>query len=247
MSEIKDSVGVREADFVGDVYLRNYMVKVYNYMTAGLLVTAFFGWLIANVQPIQQMFFQLVATDNGAYLGLTVFGWIAVIAPLVLVFVINPVLARGNVKGGFALFMLFSAVMGVSIANVLLIYTGASVARVFVITAAMFAATSFYGSATKKDLTSFGSFLFMGLIGIILAMIVNFFLKSPALYYAISIIGVFVFIGLTAYDTQKIKAVYNSADSTSLMQAKAINGALELYLDFINLFIMLIRLIGDRR
>ena len=247
MSEIKDSFQVREADLTGDVYLRNYMIKVYNYMTTGLLVTAFFGWLIANIPQIQQLFFQVVATEQGSYLGLTILGWIAVFAPLVLVLIINPVLARGNVQGGFALFMLFSALMGLSIANVLFTYTGDSITRIFVVTAAMFAATSFYGSVTKKDLTSFGSFLFMGLIGVIIAMVVNAFLQSPALYYAYTIIGVFIFIGLTAYDTQKIKAYYSSMDSTAIMQAKAINGALSLYLDFINLFLMLLSLFGDRK
>lgn len=247
MSEIKDFIKMQEASASVDVYLRNYMVKVYNYMTVGLLVTAFFGYLIANVPAIKQMFFQPVVTEQGTYIGMTVLGWISVFLPILMVFFINPMLASGRVKAGFALFVAFSALMGVSIANILLTYTGASITRIFVVSAAMFAATGFYGSVTKKDLTSFGSFLFMGLIGIIIAMVINIFLQSPALYYAYTIIGVFVFLGLTAYDTQRIKASYAYSDGTALMQAKAINGALALYLDFINLFIMLLSLFGDRK
>ncbi len=247
MSEIKDYIKVREESSAIDIHLKNYMVKVYNYMTVGLLVTAFFGWLIASVPEIQQLFFAPVVTAQGTYMNMTGLAWVAAIVPLILVFVINPMLAKGNIKFAFGLFMLFSASMGVSIASILLSYTGDSVAHVFLITSAMFAGMSLYGSTTKKDLTSWGSFLFMGLIGIIIAMIVNIFLQSPALYYAYSIIGVIIFTGLTAYDTQKIKAIYAYSDSTALMQAKAINGALSLYLDFINLFIMLMQLFGNRR
>ena len=247
MFDTKDSVEVRGATDVGDIYLRNYMVKVYQYMTAGLLVSALFGWIIANVPAVQQVLFNLVMTEQGNYIDLTFAGWIVTFLPLALIFIINPMLAKGNVKGGFALFMLFSAAMGLSMANILLVYTATSIARVFTIAAAMFAITSFYGSVTKKDLTSWGSFLIMGLIGVIIAAIVNIFMQSPMLYFVYSIIGVVLFVGLAAYDTQRIKAYYNAYDSTAIMQAKAINGALSLYLDFINLFIFLLNLLGDRK
>ena len=225
-----------------DQGLRSYMLKVYNYMTTGLLMTAFVGYLIVNTSLIN-----LFYTLQGNVYTLNVLGWIAVISPLILVFLINPVIASGRLKAAFSVFMLFSALMGVSLANVLLAYTGISVARVFLITAAMFAAMSIYGYTTKKDLTNMGSFLFMSLIGIIIAMVVNWFLKSPALYYGISIIGVFIFVGLTAYDTQKIRQMYFAADSQNIMMSKAVMGALSLYLDFINIFFMLISLFGERR
>lgn len=246
MSEIRDSIRVQTTESVNDIHLKKYMMKVYNYMTVGLLCTAFFGYLIANT-PLEQLFFKPVVTEQGTYMGMTIIGWISIFLPVVMVLLINPILAAGKLRAGLAVFMLFSALMGVSIANILLTYTGASITRIFVVSAAMFAATSFYGSVTKKDLTSFGSFLFMGLIGIIIAMLVNLFLQSPVLYYVYTIIGVFIFLGLTAYDTQKIKASYVASDGTSIMHSKAIMGALSLYLDFINLFIMLLSLFGDRK
>ena len=145
------------------------------------------------------------------------------------------------------LFWIFAALMGASLSSILLVYTGLSITRVFFITAITFGAMSIYGYTTKKDLTGWGSFLFMGLIGIIIASLVNLFLQSPAMYFVISIIGVLVFVGLTAYDTQKIKNMYYATDSGEVTQKKAVMGALTLYLDFINLFIMLLRLFGQRR
>ncbi|MBR7158666.1 MAG: Bax inhibitor-1/YccA family protein [Alphaproteobacteria bacterium] len=238
----RDFATQRTTGMAIDQGLRSYMLKVYNYMTTGLLMTAFVGYLIANT-PLFNLFYTL----QGNVYTLNVLGWIAVISPLILVFAINPVIASGRMKAAFLVFMLFSALMGVSLANVLLAYTGVSVARIFFITAAMFAAMSLYGYTTKKDLTGMGSFLMMGLIGIIIAMVVNWFLKSPALYYGISIIGVFIFVGLTAYDTQKIRQMYYAGDAQNVMMSKAVMGALSLYLDFINLFFMLISLFGDRR
>jgi len=146
-----------------------------------------------------------------------------------------------------SLFWIFSALWGLSLSSLLLVYTGASVARVFFITSATFGTMSIYGYTTKRDLTKLGSFLMMGLIGIIIASIVNMFMKSTMMYYVISIIGVLIFVGLTAYDTQKIKNMYLSSDSGEIMGKKAVMGALTLYLDFINLFIMLLRLFGQRR
>ncbi len=244
MSDLKskDFAATRADGIAVDQGLRSYMLKVYNYMTTGLLMTAFVGYLIVNTSLIN-----LFYTQEGNMYTLNVLGWIAIISPLLLVFAINPVIASGRMKAAFGVFMLFSALMGVSLANVLLAYTGMSVARIFLITAIMFAAMSLYGYTTKKDLTGMGSFLFMGLIGIIIAMVVNWFLKSPALYYGISIIGVFIFVGLTAYDTQKIRQMYYAGDSQNVMMSKAVMGALSLYLDFINMFFMLLSLFGDRR
>jgi FtsH-binding integral membrane protein len=144
-------------------------------------------------------------------------------------------------------FWVFAGAMGLSLATIFVVYTGTSIARVFFITAGTFAGMSLYGYTTKKDLTGWGSFLFMGLIGIVIAAVVNMFIQSSALQFAISVIGVIVFVGLTAYDTQKIKSMYMEADDSETMGKKAIMGALTLYLDFINLFIMLLHLFGGRR
>jgi len=229
-----------------DQGLRKYMSQVYNYMTTGLLMTAFVGFLVANT-PVQNLFFDKVAVDGGYAVTLSFWGFVAILSPLILVFFINPMLARGKVRAAFGMFMLFSALFGVSLASILLTYTGVSITRIFLVTAGMFAAMSLYGSTTHRDLTSLGSFLLMGLIGVILAVVVNFFLRSPMLYYTYTIIGVFIFIGLSAYDTQRIKRAYAATDGASIMHSKAVLGALALYLDFINLFFMLISLFGDRR
>ena len=145
------------------------------------------------------------------------------------------------------IFWVFAALMGLSLSWILLVYTGVSVARVFFITSATFGAMSLYGYTTKRDLTKLGSFLMMGLIGIIIASLVNIFLKSTMMYFVVSILGVLIFVGLTAYDTQKIKNMYVASDTGELIGKKAVMGALTLYLDFINLFIMLLRLFGQRR
>mgnify|MGYP002605534228 CR=1 FL=1 len=160
-------------------------------------------------------------------------------------------LSLPNKKAVFGLLLLgagvYAAVMGAALAPVFIAYTGTSITRIFLITAAMFGGMSLYGYTTRKDLTSMGSFMTMGLWGIIIAMIVNIFLKSPGLYYALSILSVVVFTGLTAYDTQKIRAIYAESDSGDMSSRKAISGALALYMDFINLFLALLRLFGDRR
>ena len=173
--------------------------------------------------------------------------WIVALAPLGFVFYLSARLHRISFSKAQALFWLFSGVMGLSMASIFLIYTPVSIARVFFITAGTFAGMSLYGYTTKKDLSGWGSFLFMGLIGIIIASIVNIFLKSPMLFYVVSWIGVLVFVGLTAYDTQRIKEMYYATDTVEISGKKAIMGALKLYLDFINLFIMLLHLFGQRR
>ena len=168
-------------------------------------------------------------------------------APLAMIFAFNAILSKGSLAAAQVMFWAFSVVMGMSLANVGLIYTSNSIVRVFLITAATFGGMSLLGYTTKKDLTKIGSFMIMGLWGIIIASIVNIFLKSSGLYFAISYIAVLVFTVLTAYDVQKIKNMYYSADSSDNMSRKAIAGAMSLYLDFINLFIYLMRIMGDRK
>ncbi|MBP5615695.1 MAG: Bax inhibitor-1/YccA family protein [Alphaproteobacteria bacterium] len=221
-----------------DEGLKSFMLKVYNYMAAGLSVTALTAWATLNT-PLFNLFF----TQN----GMTGLGWVVFLAPLLLIFVFNRVLVRGSTAQVQGVFWGFSALMGASLAPVLLMYTAASMARVFLITAGTFGAMSLYGYTTKRDLTSMGSFMIMGLWGVIIASIVNIFLKSPAMYYVLSYLSVAIFVGLTAYDTQKIRNIYMSGDDDSMMLRKAVAGALELYLDFINLFLSLLRIMGNRR
>ncbi len=217
-----------------DVGLRQYMLRVYNYMTGGLAVTG----IIAYVIGTNPSFYQVVYG--------TPLAWVVMFAPLVLVMVFSFRIAKMSFGAAQAVFWAFSALMGVSLSYIFVVYTGTSIARVFFITAGTFAAMSLYGYTTKRDLTAIGSFLFMGLIGIVIASIVNIFLASSALSFAISVIGVLVFTGLTAYDTQKIKSIYSELDGADVVGKKAIMGALNLYLDFINLFLMLLRLFGNR-
>lgn len=221
-----------------DEGLRSYMIKVYNYMTGGLALTALSAYATLNT-PLFNLFF----SQN----GLTGLGWLVFLAPLLLIFVFNSVVARGSIGKVQAVFWGFSALMGASLAPVMLIYTASSMTRVFLITAGTFGAMSLYGYTTKRDLTSIGSFMIMGLWGVIIASIVNIFLKSPAMYYALSYISVVIFVGLTAYDTQKIRSFYMAHDGEDMLVRKAVSGALELYLDFINLFLSLLRVMGDRR
>ena len=164
-----------------------------------------------------------------------------------IVFYISFGIKKMSAAKAQTVFWVFAALMGLSLSWILLVYTGASVARVFFITSATFGAMSIYGYTTKRDLTKLGSFLMMGLIGIIIASVVNIFMKSTMMYFVISILGVLIFVGLTAYDTQKIKNMYLASDTGEIMGKKAVMGALTLYLDFINLFIMLLRLFGQRR
>ena len=173
--------------------------------------------------------------------------YLLMFAPLGVVMYMSFGIRNMSASRAQTMFWVFAVLMGLSLSTIFLQYTGASIARVFFITASTFGAMSIYGYTTKRDLTGMGSFLMMGLIGIIIASIVNMFMQSPALYFAISILGVLIFVGLTAYDTQKIKNMYNAYDTAESSSKKAIMGALTLYLDFINLFIMLLRLFGQRR
>ena len=237
-----------QSTVVMDEGLRSYMLKVYNYMASGILITGI----------ISLLFFKLsVNTDaSGAIVSLTSLGntlffsgfkWIVMLAPLGVVFYMSFGINKMSASKAQITFWIFAALMGLSLSSIFLFYTGTSITRVFLITSATFGAMSIYGYTTKRDLTKFGSFLMMGLIGIILASLVNIFMKSTMMHFVISILGVLIFVGLTAYDTQKIKNMYQSSDTGELIGKKAIMGALTLYLDFINLFIMLLRLFGQRR
>ena len=231
-----------------DEGLRAYMLKVYNYMASGILITGFISLILFKLS--------VVTAADGSIAGLTGLGntlynsalmWVVMLAPLGVVFYMSFGIKNMSAAKAQGTFWVFAALMGASLSSIFLIYTGASITRVFFITAGTFGAMSIYGYTTKKDLTKLGSFLMMGLFGIIIASIVNMFMKSTMMYYVISIIGVLVFVGLTAYDTQKIKNMYFASDSGEIMGKKAVMGALTLYLDFINLFIMLLRLFGQRR
>ncbi len=230
-----------------DQGLRSYMLQVYNYMAIGLAVTGVVAYG-AFAMAVQQ------TADGG--LALTSFGnaifysplkYVVIFAPLAMVFFLSARMHKMSLSGAQLAFWAFAALMGLSLSSIFLVYAHGSIARVFFITAASFGALSLYGYTTQKDLSGWGSFLFMGLIGIVLASIVNIFIGSTALQFAVSVIGVLVFAGLTAYDTQQIKEMYYEGDSQLVAGRKAIMGSLRLYLDFINLFVMLLSLFGDRR
>jgi hypothetical protein len=230
-----------------DEGLRQYMLKVYNWMALGLVLTGAVAFAVISVEPLQQLFFEYVRTPRGLYAKLSILGWVALFVPLALVFFFSFRLHAMKAATAQAVFWLYAGLMGLSLAPVVAVYTGESLAKVFFISAATFGAMSLWGYTTKRDLTGIGHFLIMGVFGLIIAMIVNIFLQSSALGFAISIIGVLVFVGLTAYDTQKIKEMYDSSDDGEVMTKKGIMGALNLYLDFINIFLFLLQLLGARR
>ena len=232
---------------VMDEGLRAYMLKVYNYMATGVLLTGVIALLTFKMSVVTEGGSIIALTEIGNAIYLSGLKWIIMLAPLGIVFYMSFGINKMSSSKAQTVFWIFAGLMGLSLSSILLVYTGLSVTRVFFITSATFGAMSIYGYTTKRDLTKFGSFLMMGLIGIIIASLVNIFLKSSMMYFVISILGVLIFVGLTAYDTQKIKNMYVASDSGEVIGKKAIMGALTLYLDFINLFIMLLRLFGQRR
>ena len=218
-----------------DAGLRQFLLSVYNYMGSGLVLTG----LVAYVTAETGLYASLVQTP--------VLFWGIVLAPLALVFFLSFRIEKMSLGTAQASFWAYAALVGVSLAGLVLAYTGVSIARTFFITAATFLAMSLYGYTTRTDLSRVGSFLLMGLFGIIIASLVNMFLGSSALQLAISVIGVVIFVGLTAYDTQRIKNIYLENDDNVVAGKKTIMGALTLYLDFLNLFILLLQLTGNRR
>ena len=231
-----------------DQGLRSYMLRVYNYMAVGVAITGVVAYLIYSMAVVNDADGALVGlTAFGSFLYNTAFKWVVLFAPLGLVFFISARINSMSLITAQISFWAFSALMGASISSIFLIYAGQSITQVFFITAAAFGSLSLWGYTTKRDISAWGSFLFMGLIGIIIAMVVNLFLGSSALQFAISVIGVLVFAGLTAYDTQQIKEMYSANDDHTMAGRKAVMGALRLYLDFINMFMMLLSLFGGRR
>ena len=225
---------------VFDAGLRSYMLAIYNYMTSGVLLSGVVALLVASNVAVRSVFF----AASGAP---TLLGWIAVFAPLILVFVLGFGINRLSESTAKSLFWVYAALMGVSLSTVLFAYTGVSVARTFFVSAAAFAGLSLWGYTTKKDLSGFGTFLIMGLVGLLIAMLVNMFLRSSMMDLIVSAIGVLLFAGLTAYDTQKLKSLYFEVGGSEFRGKAVVMGALTLYLDFINLFLFLLRLLGDRR
>jgi len=247
-TNIKSSVA---DSHVIDQGLRSHMLKVYNYMASGIFLTGIFALLLFD----RSGGYNIQLTPTG-FTGLTPIGealfnsplmWVVMLAPLGIVLYMSFGIRRMSAAKAQITFWIFAALMGASLSSIFLVYTPYSITRVFFITAGTFGAMSIYGYTTKRDLTKLGSFLMMGLIGIIIASIVNIFMKSSMMYFVISIIGVLIFVGLTAYDTQKIKNMYLASDDSEMSGKKAVMGALTLYLDFINLFLMLLRLFGQRR
>jgi uncharacterized protein len=231
-----------------DMGLRAHMIRVYNYMAGGVALTGVVAWLTYQMA---------VVTDaSGAIVGLTPFGhtlfgtplmWLIILAPLGLVFFMS--FRIGSIQASTArlLFFIYAASIGLSLATIFMVYTATSITRVFFISAASFGALSLYGYTTTRSLNAMGSFLIMGVIGLLIAMVVNIFLASSMLQWMISILGVGIFAGLTAWDTQKIKEFYDPMDDGTIAGRKAVMGALSLYLDFLNMFQFLLQLMGDRR
>ena len=226
------TVGTRDAAF--DAGLRSYMLSVYNYMASGVLLTGIVALLFANSGLAQQV----LATP---------LRWLIVLAPLGFVMVLSFGINRLSTGAAQGLFWAFAVAMGLSLSSIFLVYTGTSIAQTFFAAAAAFAGLSLFGYTTKKDLSAFGTFLIMGVVGLLVAMLINMFLRSPVFQLAISGIGVLLFAGLTAYDTQKIKSVYFQVQGTDFVGKSVVMGALTLYLDFVNMFSFLLQFMGDRR
>ena len=232
-----------------DEGLRAYMLRVYNWMSSGLVLTGVVAYAIANYAPLRVLFYRPVETPLGMSVQPTGLAILSIFAPLAFVLVLSMGVNRLSKTAAQTLYWVFCAAMGASLTNIFLVYTGDSIVRVFFITAGTFAAMSIYGYTTKSDLSRMGSFLFMGLIGIVIAGLVNMFVGSSALQFAISVIGVLVFTGLTAFDTQRIKATYVQyayADGVDGAAKRSVYDALSLYLNFINLFMLLLQLLGNR-
>jgi FtsH-binding integral membrane protein len=234
-----------------DAGLRAHMIRVYNYMASGVALTGVLAWI-----TYQAAGGDAVKIVGGRVLGLTPFGhalfgtplmWVLILAPLGFVFFLSFRIDSLQAGTARALFFAYAGLLGVSLATIFMVYTAASITNVFLISAASFGALSLWGYTTQRDLSAMGSFLIMGVFGILIAMIVNIFLNSSGLDWAISVMGVGIFAGLTAFHTQQIKELYDVNDDGTAAGRKAVMGALSLYLDFINMFLFLLRLMGDRR
>jgi FtsH-binding integral membrane protein len=231
-----------------DAGLRAHMITIYNYMASGVALTGIVAWFTYQAAVVTNAAGTIVALTP---FGETMFGsplkWVLVLAPLGLVFFLSFRIQHMQASTARLLFFVYAGLLGLSLATIFMVYTQTSITRVFFISAAAFGALSLYGYTTKRSLDAMGSFLIMGLFGLIIASLVNIFLKSSGLDWALSVVGVLIFAGLTAWDTQKIKEMYDVQDDGTVAGRKAVMGALSLYLDFINMFMMLLRLFGDRR
>jgi FtsH-binding integral membrane protein len=224
------------------------MLRVYNYMVGALALTGAVAYIVASSPALLGAFYHQVLTANGVSLSPTLLGWVVMLAPLALVFLLSFRIMQMSQAAAQATFWVYAALVGASLASILIVYTGASVAMTFFVTAGTFGAMSLWGYTTRRDLTGFGHFLFMGLIGILIASVANMFFKSAAINFVVSLLGVLIFTGLTAWDTQKIKNTYYMVGGDTAVAGKAaIMGALALYLDFLNIFLFLLRFMGNRR
>jgi FtsH-binding integral membrane protein len=236
-SQPRWTVRTADAQVDIDVGLRDYMLRIYNYMASGLALTGIVAYVAA-----------MGGRDSFiAHIYNTPLMWVIILAPLGLVMLLSYGINRLSAAAAQGIFWVYAGLMGLSLSTVFLVYTGESITRVFFITGGTFAAMSLYGYTTKRDLTQLGSFMYMGLIGIVIASLVNLFLQNGMMQFVICVIGVIVFVGLTAYDTQSIKEMYYAGDGSEIAGKKSVMGALRLYLDFVNLFMMLIQLLGVRR
>ncbi|MFZ5610205.1 MAG: Bax inhibitor-1/YccA family protein [Pseudomonadota bacterium] len=227
-----------------DAGLRSYMLGIYNYMASGVLLTGLVALITYSTPAIHTLLFRL--NEFGQIVGYTGLGWVAVLAPLAVVFGMSFGINRLSASAAQGLFWGYAALMGLSLSSILFVYTGVSIAKVFFMAAAMFGALSLWGYTTKRDLSGWGTFLFMGLIGVIIASVVNMFLGSSMLDLIVSIVGLLVFAGLTAYDNQKLKQMYYVVGGGEARAKTMVMGALSLYLDFINMFLFLLRFFGSR-
>jgi uncharacterized protein len=248
----RTGAGVRTVEV--DAGLREHMNKVYGTMSVGMLITGLAAWAISGLAVSEVPTQYQIGTDEyltsfGAAIYASPLRWVIMFAPLIFVFGLSAGINRLSAGAAQVLFYAFAAVMGLSLSSIFLVFTGMSIVQVFLVTAIAFAGLSLWGYTTKRDISAWGSFLIMGVIGLIVAMIVNIFLQSPAVMFAISAIGVLIFAGLTAYDTQNIKNTYlqlRAAEGHDFIGKAAIMGALQLYLDFINMFVFLLQLFGQR-
>ncbi|MEM8629638.1 MAG: Bax inhibitor-1/YccA family protein [Pseudomonadota bacterium] len=238
---IRTGAGVRSAEI--DQGLRAHMNKVYGTMSVGMVVTGIVAYAVGSSDALLSIFRDPVTLQPN------ILGWIVMFAPLIMVFAFGAAINRLSASGAQLFFYVFAAVMGLSISWIFAAFTGMSIAQTFFITAIAFAGLSLWGYTTKKDISGWGSFLIMGVIGLVVAMIVNLFLQSPAIMFAVSILGVLIFAGLTAYDTQRIKTDYIAHAQhmdQEWLDKSGIMGALNLYLNFINLFMFLLQFLGNR-
>lgn len=242
LRDVQNRTAGAQTGAVIDEGLRSYMLKVYNLMAMGLAITG-----IAAYATFSAAFGPEGLTAFGQAIYLSPLRWIVMLAPLAMVFFLSFRIHTMSVSAAQTTFWVYAGLMGLSLSSIFVVYTGQSIVQTFFVTAASFGALSLYGYTTRRDLSAMGSFLVMGLFGLLIASLVNIFLASSALNFAISVVGVLVFAGLTAWDTQKIKDSYYEADGAEMAGRKAIMGALQLYLDFVNLFLFLLRFLGNSR